>query len=206
MRNMNLMVSRIELKMKIRPIYLWDIKLLLLVAIIFTMMISFLIYNNYTVDYYLQLDNLKIEENTLKQEVKEKYGLTKSVSEYTNQISQLTQIESIVNSRFPDRDEIPSVLIQVNEMAEQSNVAISSLIPNNNDRVFTESSLQLPSDIRIVAKDFNISATSNFNDFVNFIYGIASYPRVMQIRDVRINRIDDNKVSMDMVLTIFYTK
>lgn len=203
---MNLMVSRIELKMKIRPIYLWDIKLLLLVAIIFTMMISFLIYNNYTVDYYLQLDNLKIEENTLKQEVKEKYGLTKSVSEYTNQISQLTQIESIVNSRFPDRDEIPSVLIQVNEMAEQSNVAISSLIPNNNDRVFTESSLQLPSDIRIVAKDFNISATSNFNDFVNFIYGIASYPRVMQIRDVRINRIDDNKVSMDMVLTIFYTK
>lgn len=200
------MVSRIELKMKIRPIYLWDIKLLLLVAIIFTMMISFLIYNNYTVDYYLQLDNLKIEENTLKQEVKEKYGLTKSVSEYTNQISQLTQIESIVNSRFPDRDEIPSVLIQVNEMAEQSNVAISSLIPNNNDRVFTESSLQLPSDIRIVAKDFNISATSNFNDFVNFIYGIASYPRVMQIRDVRINRIDDNKVSMDMVLTIFYTK
>lgn len=200
------MASKIELKMKIRPIYLWDIKLLLLVAIIFTMMISFLIYNNYTVDYYLQLDNLKIEENTLKQEVKEKYGLTKSVSEYTNQISQLTQIESIVNSRFPDRDEIPSVLIQVNEMAEQSNVAISSLIPNNNDRVFTESSLQLPSDIRIVAKDFNISATSNFNDFVNFIYGIASYPRVMQIRDVRINRIDDNKVSMDMVLTIFYTK
>lgn len=206
MRNMNLMVSRIELKMKIRPIYLWDIKLLLLVAIIFTMMISFLIYNNYTVDYYLQLDNLKIEENTLKQEVKEKYGLTKSVSEYTNQISQLTQIESIVNSRFPDRDEIPSVLIQVNEMAEQSNVAISSLIPNNNDRVFTESSLQLPSDIRIVAKDFNISATSDFNDFVNFVYGIASYPRVMQIRDVRINRIDDNKVSIDMVLTIFYTK
>lgn len=200
------MVSRIELKMKIRPIYLWDIKLLLLVAIIFTMMISFLIYNNYTVDYYLQLDNLKIEENTLKQEVKEKYGLTKSVSEYTNQISQLTQIESIVNSRFPDRDEIPSVLIQVNEMAEQSNVAISSLIPNNNDRVFTESSLQLPSDIRIVAKDFNISATSDFNDFVNFVYGIASYPRVMQIRDVRINRIDDNKVSIDMVLTIFYTK
>lgn len=200
------MASKIELKMKIRPIYLWDIKLLLLVAILFTMMISFLIYNNYTVDYHLQLDNLKIEENTLKQEVKEKYGLTKSVSEYTNRISQLTQIESIVNSRFPDRDEIPSVLIQVNEMAEQSNVAISSLIPNNNDRVFTESSLQLPSDIRIVAKDFNISATSNFNDFVNFIYGIASYPRVMQIRDVRINRIDDNKVSMDMVLTIFYTK
>ncbi|RTL03026.1 MAG: hypothetical protein EKK57_00580 [Proteobacteria bacterium] len=206
MRNMNLMASKIELKMKIRPIYLWDIKLLLLVAILFTMMISFLIYNNYTVDYHLQLDNLKIEENTLKQEVKEKYGLTKSVSEYTNRISQLTQIESIVNSRFPDRDEIPSVLIQVNEMAEQSNVAISSLIPNNNDRVFTESSLQLPSDIRIVAKDFNISATSNFNDFVNFVYGIASYPRVMQIRDVRINRIDDNKVSMDMVLTIFYTK
>ena len=203
---MNLMASKIELKMKIRPIYLWDIKLLLLVAILFTMMISFLIYNNYTVDYHLQLDNLKIEENTLKQEVKEKYGLTKSVSEYTNRISQLTQIESIVNSRFPDRDEIPSVLIQVNEMAEQSNVAISSLIPNNNDRVFTESSLQLPSDIRIVAKDFNISATSNFNDFVNFVYGIASYPRVMQIRDVRINRIDDNKVSMDMVLTIFYTK
>lgn len=200
------MASKIELKMKIRPIYLWDIKLLLLVAILFTMMISFLIYNNYTVDYHLQLDNLKIEENTLKQEVKEKYGLTKSVSEYTNRISQLTQIESIVNSRFPDRDEIPSVLIQVNEMAEQSNVAISSLIPNNNDRVFTESSLQLPSDIRIVAKDFNISATSNFNDFVNFVYGIASYPRVMQIRDVRINRIDDNKVSMDMVLTIFYTK
>lgn len=200
------MASKIELKMKIRPIYLWDIKLLLLVAIIFTMMTSFLIYNNYTVDYHLQLDNLKIEENTLKQEVKEKYGLTKSVSEYTNRISQLTQIESIVNSRFPDRDEIPSVLIQVNEMAEQSNVAISSLIPNNNDWVFTESSLQLPSDIRIVAKDFNISATSNFNDFVNFVYGIASYPRVMQIRDVRINRIDDNKVSMDMVLTIFYTK
>lgn len=206
MRNTNLMVSKIELKMKIRPIYLWDIKLLLFVAMLFTMMVSFLIYNNYTIDYHLQLDNLKIEENTLKQEVKDKYALTKSVSEYTNRISQLTLVESVVNSRFPDRDEIPSVLIQVNEMAEQSNVAISSLIPNNNDRIFTESSLQLPRDIRIIAKDFNISATSSFNDFVKFIYGIASYPRVMQIRDVRINRIDDNKVSIDMVLTIFYTK
>lgn len=200
------MAAKIELKMKMKPIYLWDIKLLLLVALLFTMVISFLIYNNYTVDYHLQLDGLKTEEVRLKQEVVDKYSLTKSISEYTKRTEQLAQIESVVNNRFPDKDELPSVLIQVNEMAEQSNVAISSLLPSSNERVFNESGLQLPQNTKIIAKDFNISSTANFNDFVNFVYAVASYPRVMQIRDVRTNRIDDNKISIDMVLTIFYIK
>lgn len=201
------MATKLDLKVKMKPIDQWSVRILILVSLLLTIIVSFLVYNNYTVEYNEKLDSLRLEENNLKQQVNDKYGLTKSVSAYQSKLNELSKLESTVNSQFPDSDEIPSVLIQLNEMAEQSDVAISNLLPSSNDeQVLIESSVKLSSDAKILSKNFNITASSNFEDLIEFIYSVAKYPRVMQLKDIKINRVDDNKIDTVMTLTIFYVK
>lgn len=201
------MATKLDLKVKMKPIDQWSVRILILVSILLTIIVSFLVYNNYTIEYNEKLDNLRTEENNLKQQVNDKYSLTKSVAAYQSKLNELSKIESTVNSQFPDSDEIPSVLIQLNEMAEQSDVAISNLLPSSNDeQLVVESSVKVSSDTKILYKNFNITASSNFEDLIEFIYSVAKYPRVMQLKDIKINRVDDDKIDTVMTLTIFYVK
>jgi hypothetical protein len=98
-------------------------------------------------------------------------------------------------------------LIQINEMAEQSDVAISNILPSAGEKYLTESSVNnATGGVKILTKTFNLTASSSPDDFIEFVYRLAKYPRVIQVRDVKISRVDDSKADISMILTIFYVK
>lgn len=199
------MAAKIELKIK--PIYLWNIYILLAFALILALGFSFLVYNNYTVEHYEKLNTIRLEEVDLKAKLVEKHALVKSVPLYVEKINELNQLESSVNKEFPDSDEIPNMLIQINQMAEDKDVAISNILPSVGEKYLTDSDVNDASGgVKILTKTFNLTASSAPDDFIDFVYELAKYPRVIQVRDVKINRVDDNKVDISMILTIFYVK
>ncbi len=189
-----------------KSFYLWDIKVLILLATILCSSLSYLLYTNVLDDSLVDLNNLRAEETTLKQSISDQYGILKALPEYDKKSTQLDQIESLVNHQFPDDDEMPEMLVQVNQLAELSNVSVTNLLPNNEEKVYNESGIDLPKDSKIWTKDFTLNGSANASDFVTFIYKLAEFPRVIQVNSVSVDRVDDNKVSFVMSISVFFIK
>ena len=81
-----------------------------------TLLFSYLIYNNYTVEQTDKLNQLIQEELTLKEDLKDKYILVKNIPLYQNKIKELVQLEKVVDLQFPSSDATPDLLIQINQM------------------------------------------------------------------------------------------
>lgn len=191
---------------KIKPVYQWSMPLLLVSSLILVVILSFLVYNNLTVDYYEKYSSLQNEENNLKQQIYEKHSSIKKVPIYLAKMAELDLLESTVNKQFPDDDEIPNMLIQINQMAEQSNVAILNMLPSVEEKLLSESTPNSTDQNKIWSKSFSVMANSSTEGFVKFLYAIAKYPRVLQVSDVKIQRVDDNSINVAMMITIFYVK
>lgn len=191
---------------KIKPIYQWSVSILMLFSLILIIVLSFLIYNNVTVDYYDKLTSLQSEEGNLKQQILEKHSSIKKIPIYLAKTSELDRLESTVNQQFPDDDEIPNMLIQINQMAEQSNVAILNMLPSVEEKILSESTPNSSDQSKIWSKSFTVVTTSSTEGFVKFIYAIAKYQRVLQVSDVKVQRATDDSINAAMIITIFYIK
>lgn len=191
------------IKLKVKPFYLWKLSAILPIIIVITLALSYLIYNNYTVEQTDKLNQLIKDELTLKEDLKDKYILVKNIPLYQAKIKELSQLEQMVNLQFPSSDAIPDLLIQINQLAENSNVTISSFVPKTQENVAPKGTLL--SSVKMKTKSFNLTATANYIDFTNFIFLLAQFPRVLKVDDVHLNRISENKIGITLLITIFYS-
>lgn len=191
-------------KLKVKPFYLWGLAIILPIITVIILLLSYFIYNNYTIEQTDKLNQLIQEETTLKEDLKAKYILVKSIPLYKNKINELNQLEQLVNLQFPSSDAIPDLLIQINQLAENSNVTISSFVPSAQENSVGVKGVLLNSG-KMNTKIFNLTAAASYIDFTKFIFLLAQFPRVLKIDDVRINRIDEAKVGITLSITIFYS-
>jgi Tfp pilus assembly protein PilO len=207
--------------LKLKPLYQWPLAGLLPLILVLMLALTYLIYNNYTIDQTTRLAELAKVEQQLKDDLSYRYRQLKSIHEYQKKMVELSQLESLVNQQFPSSDDLPNLLIQINQIAEDANIAVNSLVPitvNSSElkpksRETGESKASAgftagknPQDSKpIQAKSFMLSATANYLDFTKYIYELAKLPRVIKIDNLHINRVDDNKVTISLTLTIYYS-
>ena len=166
-------------------------------------MVAYLIYANFTIKQSQTLAKLAEEEVFLKNELVVNYQLLKSVPLYEAKIPELERLESSVEQQFPSSDELPNLLIQINQLAEDSDVSILSFTPMNQGNP-ANATVNTDKDVKISTESFSLNLTANYPDFVKLIYAIAKLPRVIEVDDVKISRLDDKKVSVTLRITIFY--
>lgn len=198
--------NQLKIKIDFRQFYLWDVKVLLAIALVLCTCISYLIYNNLMDEPVADLSGLHSEEQQLKQSLKEQYGLIRVLPQYEEKVAELDKVEALVYKQFPDDDETPNMLVQINQLAELSGVSINSLLPNAQDTVYTESGIDIPKDSTIWTKSFTLNGSSNMMNLISFTYKIAEYPRVIQLDNVSIDRVDNDKVNFVMTVSIFFVK
>ena len=59
-------------KLKVKPFYLWGLAIILPIIIVIILLLSYFIYNNYTIEQADKLNQLIQEETTLKEDLKDK--------------------------------------------------------------------------------------------------------------------------------------
>ncbi len=190
-------------QIKITPIYLWRPVILLPLLVFILILVTYLIYNNYTVDQANRLRNLVLEEDKLKSELSLKYGQVKSVPLFINKMKDLRQLESQVSQRFPNSEELSLVLIQINQVAEDTNVNITSFSPKNLNKVELVGGNKTGN---IMTETYNLNLSANYIDFVNFIFQLSKLARLTEVTNVNMARVDDNKINVNLDIKIFYSR
>ena len=190
-------------KLKLKPIYMWQMTTLIIFTIVIMTVLSFTIYKNFTYENKDKLSKLQQDEQSLKDELMNKISLLNSIELYKEKESSLSDLDAKVRQQFPTSEELPNVLIQINQVSEDSDFKIKSFTPKSAASV-KENSLAPKSD-KINSRVYALSASGSFDDAIKFFYQIAKIPRVMELSDFQISRIDDIQISINCDVTIFYS-
>jgi Tfp pilus assembly protein PilO len=202
----NTFKDKIKDQFDLKQIYLWDIKIVLVCLILITLVLSYVIYLSVTDEYVLDLNNLRNEETSLKQQIQEQYGVVNVLPEYMRRVESLNRIESIVNLQFPDDDEIPQMLVQIHQQGELAGVLINTLLPEAEDNVYNESGINLPKDSQIWTRRFTINGSADVQNMIQFIFRLAEFPRVIQVNSIALDRVDNSTINFVMTISIFFVK
>ncbi len=186
-------------KLNIKPIYQWNMVYILAMLLLVIIVAIYLIYDNFTVDQVDNLQQLQQTEVDLKNDLTTKYGLVKSVDLYKTKLNELNQLESNLDQEFPSSDDLPNLLIQINQLAEDSNIAIISLLPSSGDdnKKLNE---------KITSKNFHLSATGAYPDFCRLILTMAQFQKVFRLSNLTINQAGNDKINISFDITIYYSR
>lgn len=195
-----------KINIKTPPLYLWDVRIIIALIMLIASLLSFLLYVNFTVDFKDTLYNAQKEELTLKSELSNKTELAHSADLYIAKDIELDRLESVIMKRFPNGEEIPNIIVNVNQMSEEVGVTISNMVPSTDDKLFLDPNIKIPADIKLWTKKINIVAKGSPKALADFAYAIAKYPPVLQIQDVKMSRIDDDNVDVVITMNVFYVK
>lgn len=186
------------IKLNIKPIYMWRMLYIVPTLLIIIAVVTYLIYANFTVEQADQLEQLQQNETQLKDELTNKYKMVKSVDLYKDKLTELNKLESSLNAQFPSSDDLPDLLIQINQLAEDANVTIISLLPTSGDD-------NKSVDVKITSKNFHISANGTYSDFCQLILAMAKFQKVFKISNVNISQAGNNKINISFDITIYYS-
>ena len=170
-------------KPKFPPIYQWSFKLVAMLIVFLVLILAYLAYNNFTIKQSEQLQLLKNEEETLKADFLNKSKQIKSVPLYEQKIPALLMLESSVNQQFPATDELPNLIIQINQLAEDVNVSISSFTPINQEDSLKPTASGVK-NVKITYKSFNINLSANYLDFVKLLYSLETILVILRTEEV----------------------
>lgn len=190
-------------KLKLKPIYMWQITTLILFTLVLMLILSFVIYKNYTYENKDKLFQLQQDEQTLKDDLTRKVSLLNSIDLYRKKESDLNDLYAKVGLQFPTSEELPNVLIQINQVSEDSDFKIKNFTPKS-AAIVKEDSSAAKSD-KINSRVYSLSASGTFDDAIKFFYQIAKIPRVMELSNFQMSRIDDAQISISCDVTIFYS-
>ena len=94
------------------------------------LVLSFLIYKNFTYENKDKLSQLQQDEQTLKDDLVRKVSLLNSIDLYKEKESALNDLSAKVGLQFPTSEELPNVLIQINQVSEDSDFKIKNFTPS----------------------------------------------------------------------------
>ncbi|MBN1804205.1 MAG: type 4a pilus biogenesis protein PilO [Sedimentisphaerales bacterium] len=127
--------------------------------------------------------------------LKEFERATAAAEDLSKQLEELQEAIAFFESKLPPTSEIYNVLKNVTVIAQKQGLvpkAIKTLdIKNNSGYV------EQPLELKLVG---------NFNSFYSFLLELEKLPRIMKIRQLKLNKEKDNdgQVTADMVISIFF--
>lgn len=197
------MVKKKANKLEILPLYLWQLKIFIPILLITVLLLTLLIYNNFTINQVQKLAELENMEVGLKETLTKNYAQVKNVPAYKAKLLELRDLESQINSRFPSSDEISALLIQINQVAEDSDVTITNFIPKETKEVNLIGNVSGKN--KIMSETFTIIANSRYLNFLDFVVRIARLSRVIDFQTITISRMDNDSISTNFDIKIYFS-
>ncbi|MCT2530083.1 type 4a pilus biogenesis protein PilO [SAR92 clade bacterium H921] len=107
------------------------------------------------------------------------------LNNYRQQMIELRQIFGTLIEQFPKDGEVPGLLEDITDIADDSGLIIKSIAlqPERVNKFYIE----IP---------INIDVTGNYHDFGSFVSGVAALPRLVTLHDYSITQTNGNSLNL----------
>jgi len=148
-------------------------------------------------DKNLQLESAKNSEISLKKSFEGKAFEAANLDRYRKQMEEMSGTINALVSRLPVNIELPGLLDDFSDKAEEARVTIVSLTPRQEVR--TNFHIERP---------IRISVSGGYHEFATFVSGIAGMPRIVTLHDFSISKPkkDSDLLQMDITAKTYRYK
>jgi len=118
---------------------------------------------------------------------------TAKAEDLNKQLEQLQEAIRFFESKLPPTDEVHKVLEQVTVVAQKKGLApktIRTLQPKDNNGY--------------VEQPLEMKWTGDFNSFYAFLLEIEKLPRIMKLRQLKLDKQSGGSVAAELILSIFF--
>jgi type IV pilus assembly protein PilO len=133
-----------------------------------------------------ELDRYQVEEQTLRNEFKDKHSKAVNLELYKLQLADIERSFGAMLRQLPGRTEVPNLLVDISQtgLAAGLQQQLFQPMPQQSHDFYAE----LPIKIRLVG---------SYHQFGDFVSGIAALPRIVTLHDVDIKQV--NKGGFDQL-------
>jgi len=118
---------------------------------------------------------------------------TAKAEDLNKQLEQLQEAIRFFESKLPPTDEVHKVLEQVTVVAQQKGLkpkTIRTLQPKDNNGY--------------VEQPLEMKWSGDFNSFYSFLLEIEKLPRIMKLRQMKLDKQNGGSVSAELIMSIFF--
>ncbi len=139
---------------------------------------------------YETLAKEEATESAKKREYAQKQRKAANLENYKAQLVEMNESFGTMLRQLPNKAEIADLLVEVSQTGLASGLEFKSFEPR------AETAKEFYSEVPI-----NISVLGKYNEFGDFISGLASLPRIVTIHDVEItrNKKDSNELKLSAI-------
>lgn len=182
---------------KLQFIYLWDIRILIVLTISFSSICSYALYKGYVSEYEMHLCIEQSDEYQLNEEVIQYSAIIESISLFKNKLIELDALDKSLNEKFFVNGDVSSIIVLLNEIIENSDLSIVTINAESDGEVLKNN---------IWFKPINISLQGSSKSLSNLIYELTKSKKIMQTNEMKITRVNDDMLDIHMVISIFYLR
>lgn len=178
-------------------VHLWNAKVLLFITISLSIISSYIIYRTYLFEYVVNLEIQRIEEDRLRVDINKSSIIVKNIPLFTAKLMELDKLDQLLNDKLFYSDDTPSMIILLSETIEASGLNIVSINPDSED-VFIKNN--------IWTKEFHILLQGDPKSLGDFIYELARLKKIIQINEMKVVRISESTLDINMIVSTFYLR
>jgi len=141
------------------------------------------------------LAEAKLRVNNKLSKLREFERATAAAEDLSQQLEQLEEAIHFFESKLPGTSEIDKVLTNVTVIAQKQGL-VSKAIKTK----------QLKNNSGYIEQPLEMKLVGNFNSFYSFLLELEKLPRIMKIRQLKLDKQknNDGQVTADMVMSIFF--
>ncbi len=165
--------------------------------IIFVVFLLVFIYLNYSFIY--QPRNERIEEldgqiSTLQTKIAEGRRIAARLDDLKKEYAELTERLKFVEVLLPKEKDIPDFLVLLQDTMDEFNIDFSNFSPQN---------LAQERDAIYARLPINMTFTANYFETINFLDRLENFPRIVDVKDLRLNPTGDDKENVNVTMNMF---
>ena len=166
----------------------------LIIFIVFLLLFSYI---NYA--YIYQPRNEKINQlnqriSTLEQKIDEGKRIAARLDDLRKEYAELTKRLEFVEVLLPKEKDIPDFLVLLQDTMDEFNIDFTNFSPQN---------LSQERDAIYARFPINMTYNANYFETINFLDRLENFPRIVDVRDLRLNPTGDNKENVNVSMTMF---
>jgi len=165
--------------------------------IIFIVFLIVFAYINYAFVYQPRNDIIKQLDqriNTLEEEIAEGKRIAARLDDLKKEYAELTERLQFVEVLLPKEKDIPDFLVLLQDTMDEFNINFTNFSPQN---------LSQERDAIYARLPITMTYNANYFEVIKFLDRLENFPRIVDIRDLKLNPSGENKENVNVTMTMF---
>jgi len=162
--------------------------------IIFLAVFAFINYNYIYLPRNARIEELDRQISNLQNRIAEGRRIAARLGDLKKEYQELTQKMEFMEVLLPKEKDIPDFLVLLQETMDEFNIDFTNFSPQN---------IVQEKDAIYARLPINMTFTANYFETIKFLDRLENFPRIVDIRDLKLNPTGDNAENVNVSMTMF---